>query len=496
MKRRVLYLLVYAFCALALLAEPLTVVAEGQDTPQNTLSPVIITEVLAGQQKPNGDAKSEFIEIFNTTDDPIDLAAQNWRILIASSKATDWRSPYRTVALTGTILPGESYVIASQSGDQRYLPNLAKDWFSYGLSAESGHVRLVHKDVDSDAIVDQVEWSGHKDGVPITPSIDGRGVFLTPKTSGLPAGSSLQRFFDESAGYSDTNNDAFDFLLAAPTPGSPTAIIQPEDPEELPSMPPVATAEDYPPAIFAMADTGSETSQPTIPASNAGLKAPLFSELLPNPASPQTDKNDEFIEMYNPNEAYFDLSGYILEVGLQTKRRYAIPDGTKIAPHAFLALFSADTKLALSNSGSQVALLDPLDRMLTTSDAYGTAKDGQAWAFAGGVWQWTTTPTPNATNVITAPASKTSGATKQTSAKSAAVGQSASVTEEDGGTAAATGKTSGPLHPGVLALVGGFALLYGAYEYRNDIRGRIKKLRANRATRATVGSSSEGRGGD
>jgi hypothetical protein len=365
-------------------------------------------------------------------------------------------------------------------------------------------------------------------GTATYPSIDGRGVFLTATTAGIPAGSSLQRQIGETGHYLDHDNDAVDFGIAPPSllakngvsAADPDIAAQPvvslpedecmlsDNEPETPEPPDpggsivIPPEEDWPPSVIeSPASAESETeSRPSIPAGNVGLKPPLLSELLPNPASPQTDKNDEFIELYNPNEAYFDLSGYILEVGLTTKRRYTIPAGTKLPPKGFLAFFSAQTKLALSNSGGQVALLDPLGRTLAVSEPYGTAKDGQAWVFASGIWQWTTKPTPNALNVVSAPTVKSKSTTKKsntatTSATRSGVGApggTGSVEDvEEVTTLTATSST--PLHPGVLALIAVSAVLYGAYEYRRDVANRIHQFRANRAARRALRQSAQGR---
>jgi hypothetical protein len=259
--------------------------------------------------------------------------------------------------------------------------------------------------------------------------------------------------------------------------------------------------EDSPPSVIESPEPTDEEegTQPTIPAGNLGLKTPLLSELLPNPASPQTDKDDEFIELYNPNDTVFDLSGYVLEVGLTTKKRYTIAAGTKLPPRAFLALFSADTNLALTNSGGQVALVDPLGRTLATSEVYGAAKDGQSWVLANADWQWTTKPTPNAVNVVSAPAVKKTVAKKTnagTGVKSSAASSklTSSEAEKDVEQAAAVAATTAvPLHPGVLALVGLSALLYGAYEYRHDVANRLYQFRTNRAARRALRQSAKGR---
>src|SRR5581483_6407909 len=82
-----------------------------------------------------------------------------------------------------------------------------------------------------------------------------------------------------------------------------------------------------PPAIFVEA-TDDPTSGPVLPVSDIGLAAPVLNELLPNPAAPASDNEDEFIELYNSNSKTFDLSGFRLQVGTRTTHDYVFPAGT------------------------------------------------------------------------------------------------------------------------------------------------------------------------
>lgn len=253
-----------------------------------------------------------------------------------------------------------------------------------------------------------------------------------------------------------------------------------------------------PPVTFITAGSGGDSSD-LIPQSDIGLATPLITELLPNPAEPQSDSEDEYIELYNPNDQPFDLSGFKLEIGTSTKHFYTFPSGTIIASKGFLAFFSADTGLSLINSSGQAWLLDPLGTIMNQTEPYGTAKDGQAWALANAAWRWTINPTPGSANVISEPlttktlslgktsaksSSKVSTA-KTKSAKTAAKKvKTASVKATQPVKSTAAGSNASPLHPGILAGIGAAALLYGLYEYRHDVANRFYKLRSNRAARA------------
>lgn len=234
---------------------------------------------------------------------------------------------------------------------------------------------------------------------------------------------------------------------------------------------------------------GSATST-----NNIGSAAPLINELLPNPAEPQTDSEDEFIELYNPNDLTFDLSGYKLQTGTTSLRNYTFPAGTQLAGKSFKAFNASDTNLTLSNGGSQARLLDPTGNVISQSEPYGSAKDGQSWSLADGKWYWTKNPTPNQTNVIngstTAAASTASSKKSSTGAATKNNGKvkAASTVAEDN--QSSDPPQAGQLHPLVLAGVGIMAVAYAAYEYRHDLANRLHQFRRYRETRATARAGS------
>ena len=145
-------------------------------------------------------------------------------------------------------------------------------------------------------------------------------------------------------------------------------------------------------------------------------------------------------------------------------------------------------------------LLDPLGNVLGSTDTYGTAKDGQSWALAKGKWYWTTTPTPNAPNVVNQPLASVKKVSTATASnkKSAVKGTATKVTKSKAApTTAASVVPSDPpitpVHPGILAAAAAFALLYGAYEYRHDVANKLYQLRRYRAARAEARASLERR---
>ena len=250
-----------------------------------------------------------------------------------------------------------------------------------------------------------------------------------------------------------------------------------------------------PPAQIITLAVNPSTST-SFPAADVGLKSPQINELLPNPASPQTDAAGEFIELYNSNPVSFDLSNFVLQVGTTVKHKYTFPAGVKLAASSFTAYLLGNTGLSLSNSGGQAVLLDPNGNAISKTAVYTTAKDGLAWALADGKWYWTSSPTPSAENVINQPG--TSSSKTQTSSKPQVLGASTTgQTSNSNSTSSASGGGSNPapLHAWTLAGVGALAVLYALYEYRQDLANNLHRLRRYRAARAAAGTKPAGRGG-
>ena len=482
---------------------------------------VLISEMQTG----NVARADEFIELHNTGDQPIDLTG--WQLRYITAEVASVKTPQDPTAVIrlapSALLPAKGYYLL-HAGSSTLPAGVIGQLYEALLPATGGSLVLLNPDQATCQLIteDAVAWGA-------TDHLFGEG-------QALPAGQASaedrlnQRYLDASGLYQDTGVNAVDFLASPAailpplaSPGAPNTQLLPELPvagsgKASQPLPLRITNPDCapPPAVEPPPITPSPTSPPsipeppakepevtpaaTIPPGNAGLMAPLLSEFLPNPAPPATDKKDEFIELYNANDASFDLSGYALAVGPTAKRRYTIPAGTELEPGTFMAFFSASTKLALANGSSQVRLFDPLGRELVVSDAYRAAKEGQAWVLADGKWRWTVKPTPGALNVISAPASKkvakknTKAATitvRTTAAKGETVA-SRDVAEADQHAAAAATTTS-PLHPGVLALIAASALLYGAYEYRHDLANKFYQFRSHRAARRAARQGAEGR---
>lgn len=482
-----LLLMMYPVAALAAPAPVITVT----DDPD-----VIITEVQTAADK----ASKEFVELYNLTDEDIIFAdslsqGTTWKLQFYSSTSIslgepDWTRPNSSLVLSGTI-PANGYAVVAS---EQYLPpplTSVHQQYSDRMASTGGGLQIVRTDGSTITTHDRIMWSSAADA---------------PESVELaaPAGGSLQRYHDDVEGYYETTDDGIalygfvDELHASPGNAWTEQVAIP--PAESPDS----------------SDEPGRSVPKVMPADNTDLLSIMITELLPNPGPPLADENDEFIELYNPNTVLFDLTGYSLESGVSTKHIWNFPEGTIILPGDYLALFSSDTGLALSNSTSQVRLISPDGNALQETAAYESAKDNTAWAWTGTNWTWTITATPGHRNVLAVhtsekpaaiaaaltakkQAAKTAAAksaaktkakisVKKAGAKTRAKATKTKIKKEAKPAQATVAKISEPeqktmIHSGVLVGVAGLAVLYGAYEYRHDVANRIRQYRHNRAVR-------------
>ena len=154
----------------------------------------------------------------------------------------------------------------------------------------------------------------------------------------------------------------------------------------------------------------------------------VLNEFLPSPASDwdgngTANAEDEWIELYNPSDAWVDLSGWFLDdvddsraISPEGSAPYAMPPGSGIAPHSYMVVFRSTSGVALNNSGDTVRLLGPGLFELETN-SFGSTRSDISWSkTVDGGNEWTNayppslgssnqpalTATPTATAVVTA----------------------------------------------------------------------------------------------
>ncbi len=404
---------------------------------------ILIAEV---QTETVASASEESIVLVNNAAKAIDLSG--WRVQYFSAGAADFSTPTRNIALGGTLIPHDTFLIASSG----YRSGEAAASFGATLAAAGGHIRLVSGSGATEVQHDLFGW----------------GTAAHPEGTAVPAASKGQKYTrktNQYGTYLDTdNNDAdFDNGTAAADTGTP-----PEQSTDAPSVTPGGALE--------------------------------ITELLPDPASPATDAESEFIELFNASSESVTLAGLKLQTGSSYSYSYTFKEGT-IAPGAYAVFYAPLTKLTLSNSGGQARLVDTDGAVISETASYGKAIAGSSWTLYESEWQWSGSPTPGAVNA--APTEPTAAAkaaasgtpkaagTKSTSAK--AKSSSSKSTSSKAPKAAATSTSKEykdpesdkqvlPVSPLLLAVVGVPLVGYMLYEYRHDLGNFFSKTRRHRGS--------------
>ena len=427
------------------------VAALAADTPH-----VLIVGV---QTESSSSASEEFVELYNPGDQTVDVTGWKLQYRSASAEgATGWitKATFGCGADCKVSMPAASKLLAATYSAANDTGQISQKLVS-GMATTGGEVRLMQPDTDDPQ--DMLGYGAAK-------TAEGDHPAVAPKK-----GQTLKRKVADDGTYIDTDDNLNDFF-------ADPSVDQNDQTDDN-----TQTADED------TAGKGGSTETKTYLSID-------ITELLPDPVAPQQDSTDEFVELYNPNDTAVNLKDYILQAGTDWRYKFVLPD-IVLAPKSYYAFTAADTHLVLSNSGSNVQLLDPTGKVISQVQ-YGVAKAGESWTRADtGEWGWSLTPTPGSSNrivvaeqepsvvkakIATAAVRKTTAKTastskpKSTAAKTAAKPKASakSTAKQTGQTLGAATQKSQPnywLVAGVLAVAGG----YGVYEYRRDVAGGIRR---------------------
>jgi hypothetical protein len=157
------------------------------------------------------------------------------------------------------------------------------------------------------------------------------------------------------------------------------------------------------------ADLDDQTEDPALPSAEDSDDIPVgspeivysknlkLSEVLPNPSA--NEDTGEFTEIYNSDpKEIIELSGWKLED--KSGNSYPLPD-IPLKPGEYHAFYRNNSKFSLNNTGSEDVFLKNPDGEIVDHISYsGTAKENSAYALKDGEFQWTSTPTPGAENMV------------------------------------------------------------------------------------------------
>jgi predicted extracellular nuclease len=407
---------------------------------------LLIVEISTGNSL---SASAEYVEIYNPNNSAVDL--DGYKLEYRSAAGSDWSTKSN---LTGKLGPRGRYLLATSQ-----LSISSSATMGSGLPASGGHLRISN----ADKVLDLLGWGN---------------ASLPESLAAAPhiVGESLKRYVDEDGVFIDNDNNFLDFFQSS----KPSPLFDAHA-ETAPAAPVIKTPDPANPS----------TSVPGINSSSGGSElqkkssypAIELSELFIDPKSPQTDKEDEYIEVYNPNDQAVDMSKYKIQTGSTTWRYTFEIDGKIIKAKSFMAFYPEESGLTLSNGGAKAQIVDPNGKVLD-GVVYEKAKAGQSLIKLDGKWMWTDMPTPDQKNVASAESGSTesddnSSSTTDESGNFPTVASATSSKDsksEDSKTSFEDEGKKSTLDTSVLVIVGGLAILYGLYEYRQDIRGAFAKL--------------------
>jgi predicted extracellular nuclease len=176
--------------------------------PALAVSPtVVISQVYGGGGNAGATYKNDFIEIFNRGTASVDLSA--WSVQYAASAGTSWQ----VTPLTGTIAPGQYYLIQESAGANGTVNLPTPDASgAINMSATSGKIALANNQtaftIACPTSIDFVGFGTAANCSETTPTAN-----LSNTTAALRAGN----------GCTDTDNNSTDFSVGAPNPRNSTA---------------------------------------------------------------------------------------------------------------------------------------------------------------------------------------------------------------------------------------------------------------------------------
>ena len=292
-----------------------------------------------------GKSDNDFIELYNTTEKPVDVT--DWKIeKIIKSGTQSVVKNFSAPSNQKIIIPENGYLLWACSNGEFNKETLAGLASSATLSNDYSIALFDEKNILIDALT---YGSGHT-------KIFNPGVLFF---SNPPANTSLER---------DLEKNLF-FLQNNPSPQNNAFL------EEI------------------LKDTEEVKNE----ISRKDLKLRL-NEVFPNPAAKGED--NEYIELYNFGDKDIDLTGFILKDATQSGG-YVFPAETEIKPGEFLVIYKSISKISLNNTEEQIYLLDDNENQVDFLEYFKT-KEESSFGFdeAENTFRWSKNLTPGAKNIF------------------------------------------------------------------------------------------------
>jgi len=267
------------------------------------------------------------------------------------------------------------------------------------------------KDISSCFLADSSEIKSHKYDIPANTILQPGGYLVFYRNFYLNNDLDEVRFISENGEVLDTASYSLPATLGA---GFSFVFV-----ESLKSWQPTSTPRPEEPNLYTPTTSGEEEDESEdVPYNDcSGI---MITEIMPSPTG--SDTENEWIEVYNSTGESMDLGGCALSDKLKegSTKKYVIPMNTVIASAKYLLFRRPVTKITLNNDSDGVVFMSSDESIVSDTGNYNDARENISYAYHEGQWYWTSSPTPEADNVITEPPAKTAKKAASTKKKSVA----------------------------------------------------------------------------
>jgi len=343
-------------------------------------SHIVISEVQIGGES----VYDEFVELYNPMDSAIDL--ENWD-LKRKTKSGSENNILNNIE--GTIPPHGYFLIVPRAncGENKneacYTKEIAADdeYTTNSFLAKNNTVLLYNNDGD---LIDKVGWGEASD-------FEGEIISVNPED-----GESLGRKGgDDTTQDADNNNDDF-VLLTDPNPQN-SFVAANNDDNNNDNDDNNNNDNDNNNNNDNQDDLQDDSEQEN--EINTSSYKIVITEFLPNPED--SDRDNEFIEIYNAGETNANLKEWTLEDKMGKVKIFEVLERVEIKPGGYKVFYSDETKITLNNSGDGVVLRNNEGDIISETPVSDSAKEDQAYALdKNGNWGWTLRPTAGRKNII------------------------------------------------------------------------------------------------
>ncbi|MBI2484040.1 lamin tail domain-containing protein [Candidatus Uhrbacteria bacterium] len=383
-------------------------------------SAIVISELFP-YPFPSATSTEEFIELYNSGEEPIDI--DGWRLVSGSVSYV-----ISDTHASSTLLAPEAYFIVPRSASAIALKNYGGD--SVKLYQKGGEKSVTHASYAIDAPRNKSYARGADDRYAWTETVTPGKPNIMTKQNEPPrialfaplSGTVSQELFFDASDTQDPDNDQlayeWDFGDGSPAVVASLSAVhtyravgiyeialtvragvhEKIETRHITIIDSPTPRESIASSVELRKKSEISSSSPSVPTETATSSPTIFfNELLPNPTGP--DRGQEFIELYNAGDAAVDISQWIIE--LQGGRtHYTIPQGSHVPPYGFFVTPTNGRGFVLRNSGDELVLRDWYGTAIDSID-YTESPEGKSFARGeANDWIWTSDISRGVKNII------------------------------------------------------------------------------------------------